>query len=109
MYPANPGAGRHLRRGSRRSRSTASPTTRSPHRRRPNVLVAMNPAALKSCRKPQPGGTVIVNVDTFDERNLAKAGYDENPLTDGSLKGPTRSSRVPMTSITKQACEPLGV
>lgn len=75
----------------------------------PNVLVAMNPAALKSeLPKLEPGGTVIVNVDTFDERALHKAGYDDNPLRDGSLKGYT-VYEVPMTSLTKQACEPLGV
>jgi 2-oxoglutarate/2-oxoacid ferredoxin oxidoreductase subunit alpha len=75
----------------------------------PNVLVAMNPAALRSeLGKLEQGGTVIVNVDTFDERSLAKAGYDDDPLTDGSLKGFT-VYEVPMTSLTKQACEPLGV
>ncbi|MCX7621563.1 MAG: 2-oxoacid:acceptor oxidoreductase subunit alpha [Acidimicrobiales bacterium] len=75
----------------------------------PNVLVAMNPAALKSeLPKLEPGGTIIVNVDTFDDRALHKAGYDENPLRDGSLRGYT-VYEVPMTSLTKQACEPLGV
>jgi len=75
----------------------------------PNVLVAMNPAALKKeLSKLEPGGTIIVNLDTFDDRNLAKAGYDESPLGDGSLKGYT-VYEVPMTSLTKQACEPLGV
>jgi len=75
----------------------------------PNVLVAMNPAALKSeIGKLEPGGTLIVNVDTFDERSLAKAGYTSNPLEDGSLKG-YRLYEVPMTTITKTACEPLGV
>jgi 2-oxoglutarate/2-oxoacid ferredoxin oxidoreductase subunit alpha len=75
----------------------------------PNVLVAMNPAALRNeLSKLEPGGTVIVNSDTFDERSLTKAGYDADPLTDGSLKGYT-VYEVPMTSLTKQACEPLGV
>jgi len=75
----------------------------------PNVLVAMNPAALKSeLSKLEPGGTLIVNVDTFDERSLTKAGFDSNPLEDGSLKG-YNVFEVPMTSITKKACEPLGV
>ncbi|MEJ5255161.1 MAG: 2-oxoacid:acceptor oxidoreductase subunit alpha [Acidimicrobiales bacterium] len=75
----------------------------------PNVLVAMNPAALRNeLPKLELGGTIIVNVDTFDERNLLKAGYESNPLTDGSLKGYT-VYEVPMTSLTKQACEPLGV
>ena len=75
----------------------------------PNVLVAMNPAALKaSLRSLEPGGTIIVNEDTFDERNLAKAGYTANPLDDGSLSGYT-VYRVPMTRITKEVCGALGV
>ena len=74
-----------------------------------DVLVAMNPAALKAdLDRLEPGGTLIVNADTFDERNLAKAGYAENPLTDGSLKGYT-VYEVPMTSLTKEAATPLGV
>ncbi|MGY6499685.1 MAG: 2-oxoacid:acceptor oxidoreductase subunit alpha [Acidimicrobiales bacterium] len=75
----------------------------------PNVLVAMNPAALKAeLHRLEEGGTVIVNVDTFDERNLAKAGYAENPLTDHSLDGYT-VYEVPMTSLTKEAVLPAGV
>ncbi len=75
----------------------------------PNVLVAMNPAALRAeLGELEPGGTLIVNADTFDERNLAKAGYDVNPLTDGSLKGYSLYE-VPMSSLTKEACAPLGV
>jgi 2-oxoglutarate ferredoxin oxidoreductase subunit alpha len=75
----------------------------------PNVLVAMNPAALRSqLHHVEPGGTLIINVDTFDERNLTKAGYTANPLEDGSLNGFT-VYEVPMTSITKDALAPLGV
>jgi 2-oxoglutarate ferredoxin oxidoreductase subunit alpha len=75
----------------------------------PNVLVAMNPAALKaSINTLEFGGTLIVNEDTFDERNLKKAGYDANPLDDDSLKAYTLY-RVPMTSITKEVCAQLGV
>ena len=75
----------------------------------PNVLVAMNPAALKAeLHRLEPGGTIIVNTDTFDERNLAKAGYADNPLTDGSLDGYT-VYEVPMTSLTKEAVIPAGV
>ncbi len=75
----------------------------------PNVLVAMNPAALKSeLHQLEIGGTLIVNTDTFDERNLAKAGYTANPLEDDSLKGYT-VYEVPMTSMTKEAVTPLGV
>jgi 2-oxoglutarate/2-oxoacid ferredoxin oxidoreductase subunit alpha len=56
----------------------------------PNVLVAMNPAALKANVGDLPrGGTLIVNADSFEERNLAKAGYAENPLHDGTLKAYT--------------------
>src|SRR6187397_3417975 len=54
----------------------------------PDVLVAMNPAALKTNIKDLPkGGTLIVNADAFTERNLKKAGYDSNPIEDGSLEG----------------------
>ncbi|MGH9177553.1 MAG: 2-oxoacid:acceptor oxidoreductase subunit alpha [Acidimicrobiales bacterium] len=74
----------------------------------PNVLVAMNPAALRAnIDDAQPGSTLIVNVDAFDERNLAKAGYADNPLTDGSLSGYT-VYEVPMTSITVEATRPSG-
>src|SRR6186713_956016 len=52
----------------------------------PNVLVAMNPAALKTNIGDLPkGGMLIVDTDTFKERNLQKAGYASNPLEDGSL------------------------
>src|SRR4026209_417832 len=50
----------------------------------PDVLVAMNPAALKPTRRALPkGGTLIVNRDAFTERNLDKAGYEGSPLGDG--------------------------
>ncbi len=52
----------------------------------PDVLVAMNPAALKVHLKDVPkGGTVIVNVDAFTDRNIARAGYTSNPLENGTL------------------------
>jgi 2-oxoglutarate ferredoxin oxidoreductase subunit alpha len=52
----------------------------------PSVLVAMNPAALKvNIADLAKGGTVIVNTDAFNERNLQKAGYAASPLEDGSL------------------------
>src|SRR3954447_24607401 len=61
----------------------------------PNVLVAMNPAALMAdLHRLEPGGTIIVNEDAFDERNLAKVGYTANPLDDGSLAN-YRVLRVP--------------
>lgn len=75
----------------------------------PNVLVAMNPAALKAeLDKVEPGATVIVNTDAFEERNLAKAGYDTNPLEDGTLDGYTKIE-APMTSLTKEVCKDIGV
>ena len=75
----------------------------------PNVLVAMNPAAMKSdLPKVEPGGTVIVNTDAFEERNLAKAGYTENPLDDGTLDGFSVIT-APMTELTKEVCKDLGV
>jgi 2-oxoglutarate ferredoxin oxidoreductase subunit alpha len=52
----------------------------------PSVLVAMNPAALKvNIGDLAKGGTVIVNTDAFNDRNLQKAGYEASPLDDGSL------------------------
>jgi 2-oxoglutarate ferredoxin oxidoreductase subunit alpha len=75
----------------------------------PNVLVAMNPAALRSeLHRLVDGGTLIVNTDAFDERNLTKAGYTANPLTDGSLDHVT-VYEVPMTTLTKDAVAALGV
>ncbi|HRA35381.1 MAG TPA: 2-oxoacid:acceptor oxidoreductase subunit alpha [Acidimicrobiales bacterium] len=75
----------------------------------PNVLVAMNPAALRSeLHRLVDGGTLLVNTDAFDERNLTKAGYTANPLTDGSLDHVT-VYEVPMTTLTKDAVAALGV
>ncbi|MEZ5226837.1 MAG: 2-oxoacid:acceptor oxidoreductase family protein [Acidimicrobiales bacterium] len=54
----------------------------------PDVLVAMNPAALKSqLQRLKPHGTLILNTDAFDERNFEKCGYTVDPRTDGSLDG----------------------
>jgi len=75
----------------------------------PHVLVAMNPAALKAeLGTLIDGGTVIVNIDTFVERNLVKAGYEHDPLEGDDLAA-YRVIRVPMTSLTKEACKDLGV
>jgi 2-oxoglutarate ferredoxin oxidoreductase subunit alpha len=75
----------------------------------PDVLVAMNPAALRAeVGRLRRGGTIIVNVDGFDERNLKKAGYAANPLEDDSLQGFT-VYEVPMTSLTQTAVADLGV
>src|SRR5262249_23167421 len=52
----------------------------------PNVLVAMNPAALRvNVGDLEKGGILIINSDAFNENNLKKAGYTKNPLEDGSL------------------------
>jgi 2-oxoglutarate ferredoxin oxidoreductase subunit alpha len=69
----------------------------------PNVLVAMNPAALKTNLRDLPrGATLIVDQDTFSDRNLAKAAYDANPLEDGTLDGYDLHT-VPLTTMTLEA------
>jgi 2-oxoglutarate ferredoxin oxidoreductase subunit alpha len=73
----------------------------------PNVLVAMNPAALiTQVGALEPGGTIIVNEDGFTDHNLRKAGYEQNPLDDGSLDD-YQVFRVPMTSMTVRATEEI--
>jgi 2-oxoglutarate ferredoxin oxidoreductase subunit alpha len=73
----------------------------------PNVLVAMNPAALKAnLPELDRGATIIVNEDAFTKRNLEKAGYDADPLQDESLSA-YRVHRVPMTSLTTRAVEDI--
>jgi 2-oxoglutarate ferredoxin oxidoreductase subunit alpha len=73
----------------------------------PDVLVAMNPAALKSNRTElERGATIIVNEDAFTKRNLEKAGYASNPLEDGSLEG-YRVHRIAMTGLTVRAVEAI--
>jgi 2-oxoglutarate/2-oxoacid ferredoxin oxidoreductase subunit alpha len=75
----------------------------------PDVLVAMNPAALKANLKDLPkGGELIVNTDEFTKRNLAKVGYEGNPLESGELEG-YKLHPVPLTSLTVKALEDLGV
>ena len=67
---------------------------------RPDVLVAMNPAALRTNLRDLPkGGTLIVDTDAFSDRNLKKAGYESNPLEDGSLAD-YQLHAVPLTSMT---------
>jgi 2-oxoglutarate ferredoxin oxidoreductase subunit alpha len=71
----------------------------------PQVLVAMNPAAVKAnLRDLELGGIIIVNSDNFTRNNLRKAGYDKNPLEDDSLKG-YEVHTVPLTSMTKKVLE----
>jgi 2-oxoglutarate ferredoxin oxidoreductase subunit alpha len=75
---------------------------------RPDVLVAMNPAALKANLVDLPrGGTVIANADEFTKRNLTKVGYPANPLDTGELSDYVVHS-VPMTTLTLGAVEPIG-
>ena len=69
----------------------------------PNVLVAMNPAALKAnLALLRRGATILVNEDAFSVRAVQKAGYDVNPLEDGTLDGFT-VKRVPMSSLHRSA------
>jgi 2-oxoglutarate/2-oxoacid ferredoxin oxidoreductase subunit alpha len=73
----------------------------------PNVLVAMNPAALKTNIKDLPkGGTLIVDADAFKDRNLQKAGYAANPLEDGSLEE-YQVHQVPLTTLTVGALKEI--
>jgi 2-oxoglutarate ferredoxin oxidoreductase subunit alpha len=75
----------------------------------PDVLVAMNPAALKANLSDLPGGgLLIVDSDEFTDRNLAKVGYDGNPLEDGSLEG-WQVVSVPLTSLTLEALADSGL
>jgi 2-oxoglutarate ferredoxin oxidoreductase subunit alpha len=71
----------------------------------PDVLIAMNPAALKANILDLPrGGDLIVNTDEFTSRNLTKVGYGQNPLEDGSLEQ-YRVYAMPITSMTVKALE----
>ena len=75
----------------------------------PSVLVAMNPAALKAHLKDLVrGGLLIVNTDSFEDRNLDKVGYTKNPLEDGSLDG-YQVYKIPMTAMTQEAVKETGV
>ncbi len=73
----------------------------------PDVLVAMNPAALKANLGDLPaGGALIVNTDAFTGPNLAKVGYAASPLTDGSLKAFT-VFEIPISTLNARALEGL--
>ncbi len=75
----------------------------------PDVLVAMNPAALKANIGDLPrGADIIANTDEFTKRNLAKVGYAENPLEDGSLSA-YQLHALPITSVTVKALESFEV
>jgi len=74
----------------------------------PDVLVAMNPAALKVHQKELiPGGTMIINTDAFTKKNLRFAGYESNPLEDGSLDDYFTLIPVEMNKMVTAACEGL--
>src|SRR3954465_8802010 len=73
----------------------------------PDVLVAMNPAALKTNIMDLPaGGALIVNRDAFTQQNLNKAAYQSNPLTDGSLKAFT-TFEIPISTLNERSLDGL--
>ncbi len=75
----------------------------------PDVLVAMNPAALKANIKDlRKGGMLLVNKDTFGDANLKKAGYEKNPLDDGSLSD-FRVIPVELGRLTRNALDGMGL
>ena len=75
----------------------------------PDVLVAMNPAALKAnLRDLRRGGTIIADSDQFSKRSLAKVGYSANPLEDGSLES-WHVHSLPLTSVTVEALADFGL
>jgi len=75
----------------------------------PDVLVALNPAALQvHLRDLKPGGTVILNQDAFQELDLKKAGYTADPREDGTLAG-YQVYDLPITSVSMAAVEPAGL
>ncbi len=72
-----------------------------------DVLVAMNPAALQSnLRWVKKGGTIIVDTDAFDDRNLKKAAYETNPLEDDSLAD-YKIIEAPISSLTKESLKDI--
>ncbi|WP_430814565.1 2-oxoacid:acceptor oxidoreductase subunit alpha [Carboxylicivirga sp. RSCT41] len=75
-----------------------------------DVLVAMNPAALKANAKwMKPGGTVVLDVDSCDEKNLRKAGYETNdPITESKL-GDFNIVKAPITTLTKESLKDMGL
>ncbi|MDA0336441.1 MAG: 2-oxoacid:acceptor oxidoreductase family protein, partial [bacterium] len=74
----------------------------------PQILVAMNPAALAANLEDlQPGGVIIVNDDAFTKNNLRKAGYDENPLDNPDALRGYELHRVALTTLTRTALEDI--
>ncbi|GAB1351183.1 2-oxoacid:acceptor oxidoreductase subunit alpha [Ignavibacteriales bacterium] len=86
--------------------SSGESTTHGDH---PDVLVAMNPAALKvNIKDLKPNATIIVNESSFDSKNLSLAKYETNPLDDDSLRG-YNLLRVPMTKAVMNALEGVNI
>ena len=74
----------------------------------PDVLVAMNPAALKVHQKEiVPGGTIILNTDAFTKKNLNFAGYESSPVEDGTLDDYFTLIPIEMNKLVTAACEGL--
>jgi len=74
-----------------------------------DVLVAMNPAALKANKNSiKKGGTIIVNIDSFEKRDLEKAGYETSPLEDSSFDG-FNIVESPITSLTRESLKDSGL
>ena len=75
----------------------------------PEVLVAMNPAALKvNLADLDPGGLIVIDRDSFSDKNLRKAGYEDTPLEDQSLEG-YRVLALDMSRLTQAAVKPFGL
>lgn len=75
----------------------------------PDVLVAMNPAALKTnVPDLKPGGLIIADTGEFNDRNLAKAKYDGDPFTDGSL-APWQVMAFDISALTLESVKPFGL
>ena len=75
----------------------------------PDVLVAMNPAALKTnLDSLKTGGTLVVDTGSFNDRTLAKAGYSSNPLEDGSV-APYQVIRLDISRMTLESVKEFGL
>jgi 2-oxoglutarate ferredoxin oxidoreductase subunit alpha len=74
-----------------------------------DVLVALNPAALKANMKwVKPGATIIIDIDNFDNKYYKKAGFIEDPLGDGTLDG-YNVVKAPITQLSKSSVKDLGI
>lgn len=76
----------------------------------PDVLVAMNPAALKvNLPDLRPGGLIVADASAFDERNLEKAGYSANPLEERGTLAPYQVVALDIARLTLEAVKPFGL